>query len=340
MISSIAERGAPVEQLVDLVGTAPVARTGVAQSLARRPAAVAVENHGQVPRRGGRLHLAPQPARVERVRRARERQRHAATAPADRRIWQRHAPAPSSIAPVMAESARLDHARPLPEVRRQRTSVRGDVSPASDDHDARPTGSAGARPCPRGGLAAAALGAASLPAEAADAGDQERRSPACLSPEMTEGPYYLPGEKVRRNITEGLPGAPLALRLSVARRHELQADQGRRRRHLARERRRQVLRRGGQRHRRPHVPARHPAHRREGARALQDGLPRLVPGPRRAHPREGARRRRRRAHGPAVLPRQLHGRRLQARALPRTRHARRAQHRRLHLRQTAAAARC
>ena len=32
---------------------------------------------------------------------------------------------------------------------------------------------------------------------------------------MTDGPYYLPGEKVRRDITEGLPGAPLALRLSV-----------------------------------------------------------------------------------------------------------------------------
>ena len=32
---------------------------------------------------------------------------------------------------------------------------------------------------------------------------------------MTEGPYYIDDEKVRRNITEGLPGAPLALRLSV-----------------------------------------------------------------------------------------------------------------------------
>ena len=32
---------------------------------------------------------------------------------------------------------------------------------------------------------------------------------------MTEGPYYIAGEKVRRDITEGLPGAPLALRLTV-----------------------------------------------------------------------------------------------------------------------------
>jgi protocatechuate 3,4-dioxygenase beta subunit len=63
-----------------------------------------------------------------------------------------------------------------------------------------------------GGLAAAAIGASSFPA--AEAAEQ---SPlACvLSPEMTEGPYYIAGEKVRRNITEGLPGAPLTLRLSV-----------------------------------------------------------------------------------------------------------------------------
>jgi protocatechuate 3,4-dioxygenase beta subunit len=32
---------------------------------------------------------------------------------------------------------------------------------------------------------------------------------------MTEGPYYVAGDKVRRNITEGKPGVPLALRLTV-----------------------------------------------------------------------------------------------------------------------------
>jgi protocatechuate 3,4-dioxygenase beta subunit len=36
-----------------------------------------------------------------------------------------------------------------------------------------------------------------------------------LSPELTEGPYYIAGEKVRRNITNGRPGAPLTLRLTV-----------------------------------------------------------------------------------------------------------------------------
>jgi protocatechuate 3,4-dioxygenase beta subunit len=36
-----------------------------------------------------------------------------------------------------------------------------------------------------------------------------------LTPELTEGPYYLPNEKVRRNITEGRPGTPLTLRATV-----------------------------------------------------------------------------------------------------------------------------
>jgi protocatechuate 3,4-dioxygenase beta subunit len=36
-----------------------------------------------------------------------------------------------------------------------------------------------------------------------------------LTPEQTEGPYYIPGEKVRRNIAEGRPGTPLTLRLTV-----------------------------------------------------------------------------------------------------------------------------
>jgi protocatechuate 3,4-dioxygenase beta subunit len=61
-----------------------------------------------------------------------------------------------------------------------------------------------------GGLAIAVLGAGSLAPAAASAA-----TGCTLSPELTEGPYYLPGEKIRRNITEGLPGTPLALRLTV-----------------------------------------------------------------------------------------------------------------------------
>ena len=47
------------------------------------------------------------------------------------------------------------------------------------------------------------------PSEGADA-------VACvLTPEQTEGPYYIPNERVRRNITDGHPGTPLTLRLTV-----------------------------------------------------------------------------------------------------------------------------
>lgn len=38
-----------------------------------------------------------------------------------------------------------------------------------------------------------------------------------LTPEQTEGPYYLDNSKLRRDITEGRPGAPLELRLTVQR---------------------------------------------------------------------------------------------------------------------------
>jgi protocatechuate 3,4-dioxygenase beta subunit len=39
---------------------------------------------------------------------------------------------------------------------------------------------------------------------------------ACvLAPELTEGPYYVDGERVRRDISEGKPGLPLQLSLKV-----------------------------------------------------------------------------------------------------------------------------
>ncbi len=36
-----------------------------------------------------------------------------------------------------------------------------------------------------------------------------------LTPELTEGPFYIAGERNRRNITDGRPGAALKLRLAV-----------------------------------------------------------------------------------------------------------------------------
>ena len=47
-------------------------------------------------------------------------------------------------------------------------------------------------------------------------GDGARTVDCVLTPEMTEGPYYLDDTVLRRDITEGRPGAPLRLELTVA----------------------------------------------------------------------------------------------------------------------------
>jgi protocatechuate 3,4-dioxygenase beta subunit len=71
-----------------------------------------------------------------------------------------------------------------------------------------------------GGLAVAALGAGAWKATA----DADGAGPAAvasgavscvLAPEQTEGPYYVPSAKVRRDVTERKPGTVLMLQLSV-----------------------------------------------------------------------------------------------------------------------------
>jgi protocatechuate 3,4-dioxygenase beta subunit len=63
-----------------------------------------------------------------------------------------------------------------------------------------------------GGLAVAALGLGAFRTGSAPAA----AGVTCvLTPEMTEGPYYIAGEKLRRNITEGRPGTRLDLRLRI-----------------------------------------------------------------------------------------------------------------------------
>jgi protocatechuate 3,4-dioxygenase beta subunit len=66
-----------------------------------------------------------------------------------------------------------------------------------------------------GGFLLAALGWRSTGAEAGPAGVASGAVACVLTPEQTEGPYYIAGEKLRRNITEGRPGVPLLLRLRV-----------------------------------------------------------------------------------------------------------------------------
>ena len=68
------------------------------------------------------------------------------------------------------------------------------------------------------GLAALGVGGAAWPVEDAAAGPRAVSSGAVtcvLAPELTEGPYYVPNETVRRDITEGKPGTPLRLHLTV-----------------------------------------------------------------------------------------------------------------------------
>jgi protocatechuate 3,4-dioxygenase beta subunit len=69
------------------------------------------------------------------------------------------------------------------------------------------------------GLAAAGLGTGAWKAHEADGGGPagvESGAVVCvLTPELTEGPFYIRGEKLRRNITDGHPGTPLLLHLGV-----------------------------------------------------------------------------------------------------------------------------
>ena len=70
-----------------------------------------------------------------------------------------------------------------------------------------------------GGLVAAGIGGSALvSSEAAEGGNKavETGAVSCvLTPELTEGPYYIAGEKVRRDIREGHTGTLLTLHLRV-----------------------------------------------------------------------------------------------------------------------------
>jgi protocatechuate 3,4-dioxygenase beta subunit len=69
-----------------------------------------------------------------------------------------------------------------------------------------------------GGVVLAAAGGGALVADEAEGGNRavETGAVQCvLTPELTEGPYYIAGEKVRRDIREGHPGTLLTLALTV-----------------------------------------------------------------------------------------------------------------------------
>jgi len=70
-----------------------------------------------------------------------------------------------------------------------------------------------------GGFLASALAVGELTSEDAEgsgpAGVASGAITCVLTPELTEGPYYIANEKLRRNITDGRSGTPLALRARV-----------------------------------------------------------------------------------------------------------------------------
>src|SRR5437870_7945032 len=70
-----------------------------------------------------------------------------------------------------------------------------------------------------GGFLATAIGAAGLKIDSSDgagpAAVASGQVSCVLTPEQTEGPYYIADELVRRNITEGRGGTPLSLRAYV-----------------------------------------------------------------------------------------------------------------------------
>ena len=65
------------------------------------------------------------------------------------------------------------------------------------------------------GLIGAGLGIEALKPGDGPAGVASGVVKCVLTPEQTEGPYYIANEKVRRNITEGRRGTPLTLRATV-----------------------------------------------------------------------------------------------------------------------------
>jgi protocatechuate 3,4-dioxygenase beta subunit len=65
------------------------------------------------------------------------------------------------------------------------------------------------------GFVGVGLGIDALKAGDGPAGVASGAVKCVLTPEQTEGPFYIENEKVRRNITEGRRGTPLTLRATV-----------------------------------------------------------------------------------------------------------------------------
>ena len=146
-------------------------------------------------------------------------------------------------------------------------------------------------------------------------GDDAQAATTCLlTPEVTEGPYWVDTSLTRRDVRSGKAGPPARSALHDPEREDVQRDQERRRRDLALRRPRQLL--GRERGLDP-LPPRPPEVEREREGGVPDDLPRVVPRPHAAHPHEGLRRRQGGPHRTDLLQREDHGSRLQAGSLRR-----------------------
>ena len=134
-----------------------------------------------------------------------------------------------------------------------------------------------------GGAGAAAL----LPGAAASAVPAAAAASTCiLTPEVTEGPYWIANHLTRRNITEGRPGLALRLRLTVVDATSCKTIKGADV-ELWHADATGVYSGFGCRLQ-PALPARPPARRPPRARHLRHDLPGLVSRPHAAHPPQGA----------------------------------------------------
>ena len=87
----------------------------------------------------------------------------------------------------------------------------GEDEGGSGDDTGAGSGSGGAG----GGTSTTAAAGAAEAGTTLTAADFAALGTCLLAPEQTEGPFYLPGDMVRRDITDGLPGRPLRLGIRV-----------------------------------------------------------------------------------------------------------------------------
>lgn len=124
--------------------------------------------------------------------------------------------------PMRTHDTPTDEPTLRPWTRRQALAIGGGLGLAAllaacgGESAAVPTTSGAKEPTTTGGTGAPTTGA--VPATSAAAGTpttSTNPSSCVLTPELTEGPFYLDADLVREDITEGRPGMPLTLRTTV-----------------------------------------------------------------------------------------------------------------------------